>query len=172
MNTKSLVRIALFAAITAVLSQIVIPINVVPISLGTFAVYSCSIFLTPKEALLSQLLYITLGLIGLPVYSNFGAGITHLVGFTGGFLISYPIVAFVSCLFRKKSVEKNNIFIFVIGLIISTLICYTMGVLWFSYLTKISIIKALGIVIIPFIIGDILKIVAVTLMSKKVNIKV
>lgn len=170
MNTKSLVRIALFAAITAVLSQVVIPLSFVPISLGTFAVYSCALFLTPKEAMFSQLLYLILGLIGLPVFSNFNSGIVYFVSFTGGFLFSYPFVAYVCAIFRKLSVDKKNDLFFVLGIIIATVICYIFGVLWFSYIADMNIFAAIKIVVIPFILGDLIKIGIIVYLNKKIRI--
>ncbi len=172
MKTKDLVRIAIFSALTAVLSQVVIPIGVVPISLGTFAVYISAMFLSPKNAFISQSIYLLLGVIGLPVFSNFGSGLGHLVGPTGGFALSYPFVALVSAYVISKSVTKSGkekpLMIFA-GYILSTIVCYLFGVTWFCYTQDVSFLTALPLVCYPFIPGDLIKIVTCVIIYNRVE---
>lgn len=160
MKTSILVRISFFTALTAVLSQLSIPIGPVPISLGTLAVYLSAVFLRPKDAFISQIVYLCIGLIGVPVFSNFGGGASYLLGYTGGFAISYPIVAFCASTFvvlaRENTRSKYPILIF--GFILATMICYSLGIVWFCYVASSSITSAIPIVILPFIPGDIIKI--------------
>lgn len=169
MNAKSLVRISLFSALTAILSQISIPIGPVPISLGTFAVYLTAVFLTPKEAFYSQVVYLILGIIGIPVFSGFGSGLSHLMGYTGGFAISYPIVAFICSLSVKYYRDNYNTIILFLGFIFATLVCYLFGVLWFSNVTKIDMFSALYIVVYPFILSDLIKITISIFIAKRIE---
>ncbi len=159
MSVNDLVKVSMFAAITAVFSQVTIPIGLVPISLGTFAVYLSAVFLTPKNAFYSQLVYLMLGIIGLPVFNNFGVGIGHLLGPTGGFAISYPLVALISSLVINKTAEyKYNLVFVVVGFILSTIVCYFIGTIWFSKVLDMKIIESLPIVMYPFIVPDAIKI--------------
>ncbi len=161
MKTRNLVRIAIFSALTAALSQLVIPIGPVPISLGTFAVYISAAFLSPKNAFISQVVYLILGVIGLPVFSNFGTGIAHLLGPTGGFALSYPFVALISALVIssvKGDLGVGNYFVIFSGYTVATVICYTFGIVWFSYVVDMTIKEALPLVCYPFIPGDLIKI--------------
>ncbi len=162
MDAKRLVRIAIFTSLTCVLSQIVIPISAVPISLSTFAVYIAGVFLSPKDAFISQLVYILLGLIGIPVFSNFGAGIGHLAGVSGGFIISYPFVAYISSIFSKK-----NVYLTVTGFIIATFVCYSFGIVWMYFVLDSATIKSLIVLMSVYYIGDGLKILVATIVAEK-----
>lgn len=160
MKTNILVRVSFFTALTAVLSQLSIPIGPVPISLGTLAVYLSAVFLKPKYAFLSQFVYLCIGIIGIPVFSNFGGGISYLLGYTGGFAISYPIVAFCASTFVviAKENERFKVPILIFGFILSTLICYSLGIVWFCYVAKVGFTAAFPIVVLPFIPADFIKI--------------
>ncbi|MFV0498675.1 MAG: biotin transporter BioY [Bacilli bacterium] len=164
MKVNNLTKIAIFSVITAVLSQISINVGFVPFSLGTFAVYLSAVFLNPKDAFLSQIVYLLLGILGLPVFSGFGLGIGHLMGYTGGFAISYPFVAVISSFFIHK--YENKIIIFV-GFCFATLVCYIFGISWFCYTSGMEFIKALYVVCFPFIIPDLIKIfISITAVGK------
>ena len=86
-RTKKLVYTAVFAAITACLAQITIPMpSGVPITLQTFAVAFAGFFLGAKCGLAAVGIYILLGAAGAPVFSGFTGGAPHLIGLTGGFV--------------------------------------------------------------------------------------
>lgn len=97
LSTKELVICSIFASITAILAQISIPIpfTTVQLTMQMFSVMICGILLGSRLGFLSQVIYLSLGLIGIPVFSQMGGGIGVLVGPTGGFLISFPIVSFI-----------------------------------------------------------------------------
>ena len=86
-RTKKLVYVALFAALTAVLSQISIPLpSGVPLTLQTFAVAAAGFFLGWKSGLFAVAVYIALGACGVPVFAGFTGGAYKLVALTGGFV--------------------------------------------------------------------------------------
>lgn len=174
MKTNILVRISFFTALTAVLSQVSIPIGPVPISLGTLAVYLSAVFLKPKDAFIAQFVYLCIGVAGIPVFSNFGGGISYLLGYTGGFAISYPFVAFCASTFviLAKENERSKLPILIFGFILATLICYSLGIIWFCYVSSISITSALPIVVLPFIPGDLIKISIVCYIANKKHLSV
>ena len=98
MNNKTydLATMGLMAAVTAIMAQIAIPMpQGVPMTLQTFAVTLAGIILGSKRGAISMLIYLLLGAVGLPVFSGFRGGLGMLVGPTGGFLISFPIMAFI-----------------------------------------------------------------------------
>ena len=168
LSTKEMMVAALFAAITSVLAQIsfVLPFSPVPITLQILAVYLSAIILGSKLAAISQLVYILLGAIGIPVFANFSGGLNCILGPTGGYLISYPIIAFII----GKTIEKEyNTIITILGLFISLLICYFMGVLQLSFITKISLQKAIMLGVAPYILLDTAKIWAAYLIGVKVR---
>ena len=95
-RTKDLTIIALMAAVTVIMAQIAIPMPAgVPMTLQTLAVTLAGVILGAKRGAISMLIYLLLGAVGLPVFSGFRGGLAMLVGPTGGFLISFPIMAFI-----------------------------------------------------------------------------
>ena len=106
---------ALFAALTAIFSQIMIPLpfTPVPINLALLAVWLCGSVLGAKRGALAILVYLLLGAIGVPVFHGFMGGIGVLAGPTGGYIIGYlPAVVIFGLLYnkyvRKNSRTKNN----------------------------------------------------------------
>lgn len=175
-NTGAQIRAAvlcgLFAAFTAVFSQISLPIGPVPISCSLIAVYLSGLFLPVKTAALSQLVYLLLGLIGVPVFAGFQSGAARLAGPTGGYLLVYPVVAlFLSLamlLYDKRMAGKPLAArtAYIAGaLLCALLICYAAGTAWFTVFSGASFQKALALTVVPFIAGDIAKIVLCTVIT-------
>lgn len=167
-STKMLILTAMFTAIICVMSQIIIPIQPIPFSLSLIAIYLTGALLEPKYAFLSTLAYLLLGAFGLPVFAGFKGGIHALTGMTGGFIISYPIMAFVTSISYQisknaKSTSFNgklaSIAIPALGMIHSLFICYLIGSLWFSFVAGTTIKYALSVCVLPFIAFDLLKII-------------
>ena len=102
-RTVQITQIALFAALTAVFSQISFPVPMTPIvfTMGVMAVYLTAALLPKWQAFLALIVYLLLGAIGLPVYSGFHGGIGTLLGPTGGYLMAYPIMAFLGAWLRE-----------------------------------------------------------------------
>jgi biotin transport system substrate-specific component len=116
-------RIALFAAVTAAAAQVEIPHQPIPFTLQTFAVLLSGAMLGARNGALSQLLYLAFGLLGLPVYAQFGSGVLHIVGPTGGYLLAFPIAAFVvGYLYSNRSYLRS-----VISMLIGLLIIFSLG---------------------------------------------
>ena len=169
---RAAVLCGLFAAFTAVFSQISLPIGPVPISCSLIAVYLAGLFLPVKTAALSQLVYLLLGIIGVPVFAGFQSGAARLAGPTGGYLLVYPVIALFLSLamvvYDKKLATKplavRTVYI-VCALLISLLICYAAGTAWFTVFSGSSFQKALSLTVVPFIAGDIAKIVLCTVVT-------
>ena len=102
LSTKELVICSLFSSLTSILTQISIPLPSVPITMQIFAVALCGLVLGKKLGFISQVIYVLLGAIGLPVFTYFRGGVGMILGPTGGFTISFPIVAFVVGYFSEK----------------------------------------------------------------------
>ncbi|MFA5449546.1 MAG: biotin transporter BioY [Clostridia bacterium] len=172
-RTKEIALIGLFAAVTALLSQIsfYIPLSPVPISFGIMAVFITGLLLNPRSAFFSLLVYLGLGAIGLPIFSGGRGGLGIIVGATGGFLFSYPIAAlFISVsvdlftrLFNPENTKVKKYvfpaFAFIV-LIIALFICYLIGTLYLARLLGMTFKGALSAAVYPFVLLDILKIVA------------
>ena len=169
---KDIVLIALFSAIIVVCSFITIPV-VVPFTLQTFAVFLCLNILGAKKGIISILIYILLGVVGLPVFSGFNGGIGVLLNVTGGYIIGFIFTALtfwlVTSVFNKKPNKLINLIASFMGLVV----CYIFGTLWYILLfikngEAINFISAFTICVLPFIIPDILKIVLSVVISEKI----
>ncbi|MGL5417784.1 MAG: biotin transporter BioY [Clostridium sp.] len=161
MKTKNLIICSLFAAIVSILAQISIPLpGSVPLTMQTLGVGLCGILLGSKKGFISILIYVLLGSLGLPVFANFTGGIGILFGPTGGFIFSFPIMAFIIGFISEKTNKKYLIFI---GIILSLLISYTLGVLQFSLITSSTIYKSILVCVAPFIVTDLLKSILIVL---------
>jgi len=110
-SIRNLTLVALFAAATGASALFVIPnpfVPTVPFTLQVLAVLLSGITLGPGLALVTQIVYLLLGVAGLPVYAGGTAGLAHLLGPTGGFLLSYPLAAAVAGAVagRKPGIER------------------------------------------------------------------
>ena len=167
MKTIDLVICSLFAAMTAVLAQISIPFpGGVPLTLQLLSVSLCGILLGSKKGFISILVYVILGAIGLPVLAGFTGGFQYIIGYSGGFLVSFPIVALIIGLISERT--NNMVFIF-LSAILGLLINYTVGSLVFSLVTNSSIMAAISACVIPFIFTDLVKILIATVIGVKLK---
>ncbi len=156
---------ALFAAVCAVCSQLTIPIQPVPITLGTFAALMAGGFLGKRYGLISLVIYLILGMAGVPVFSMMRAGFSVLAGPSGGFIIGFAPMAFVVGLVMEKWGDsfKNMLLATVLG----TAVCYAMGLAWFMFLTGTGIWPAMVMCMFPFLPGDLAKIVLASFLVSK-----
>ncbi len=159
-STKNMIQIAFMAALLCVLAPLSIPLPItpVPLSLAVFILYLCSYLLAPASACLCVLLYLLLGIVGLPVFSKGGAGLGVLFGPTGGYLLGYLPLCFVSSYVFHRFPGKKALHL--AGMFIALLICYLLGTLWFIYKKEgIDFVSALKLCVLPFITADCMKIV-------------
>lgn len=167
MKTKNLILCAVFAAIIAVLAQISIPLpGGVPLTMQTLVVGLTGVILKSKNGFISVLIYVLMGAIGIPVFANFTGGIGIVLGPTGGFIIAFPIMAFIIGLVSEKTNKKYLIFI---GFFIGMVITYIIGTIQFSIVTGESIYKAILLCIVPFIVTDLIKGVLVSILGEKLK---
>ncbi|KMT21529.1 biotin transporter BioY [Clostridium cylindrosporum] len=156
LTTKELILCALFASLTAICSQIAIPLGFTPIpfTLQLFSVFISAIILGPKLGSISQVTYVLVGTVGFPVFAQFSGGINKVLGPTGGYIISFPIAAFIVGYLALKP----NIFINALGIILGLICIYGIGTVQLSLITNMSFNKALLAGVIPFVPFDLVKI--------------
>lgn len=136
----------------------------VPLTLQPFAVLLLGLLMTPGMAATTMVLYLAEGALGLPVFTPHGlGGVAQLVGPTGGYLMSYPVVApLVSWLWRQGSRG------FARTLAITTagsLVTLALGATWLGLLTHTSFRPLMGSAVVPFLPGDAIKVVAAAAMA-------
>ena len=132
-----------------------IPISPVPITLCTMGIYFALYVLGMKLGLVSVVLYVLLGAIGVPVFTNFSGGVGKLLGPTGGYILGYLFLAVICGFFLSKFPEKLPLH--VAGFVLGTLVLYLFGTLWLQYQLKLTFPAALMAGVIPYIPGDVAK---------------
>lgn len=159
---------AMFGAVTAVGAFIIIPIPPVPITLQTLFTALSGALLGGRLGALSQVIYVLLGIIGLPVFAGGKAGLGVLFGPTGGYLIGFIAGSYV--IGKIIEIKKDaGIFLIAMAMIIGFLVLYAIGILQLSVVAKLSFVKALSVGMIPFLIGDALKIAVATFVTLKLR---
>lgn len=152
-STKSIILTGMFTAVISVLAQISIPLpSGIPITLQTFAVALTGYVLGWKLAGAACTVYLLLGAVGVPVFSNFGAGFGVLFGKTGGFIVGFIFMAML-CGFgieRKEGTWFAPVF-GAAGLIV----CHLIGIMQFSYLTQAPFWQSALLVSAPYLLKDI-----------------
>lgn len=158
-KTKEITLIGLMTAITCILGPLSIPIpfSVVPISFTNLAIYFTVFILGWKKGTISYLIYLLMGLVGVPVFSGFSAGPGKLLGPTGGYLIGFILLAIISGIFIEKFTGK--IYMYVFGMVVGLVITYTLGTAWLAFQLGLTFKEGLFMGVIPYLLGDALKIV-------------
>lgn len=151
--------IALCATLIALCSWITIPITI-PFTLQTFAIFVTLGFLGGKRGTLAIVVYLCLGLIGLPVFSGFRGGFGALAGATGGYLIGFLCMGLVYWLITQFG--GTRLPIMAGALVTGLLLCYTFGTIWFVLFYAqttgaVGIFTVLGWCVFPFLLPDAIK---------------
>lgn len=149
-NVRKMVLASLFAALTALCAWLSIPIPPVAFTLQTLGLFLTLGVLGGKWGSVSILLYLLLGLAGLPVFSGFRGGPAALMDATGGFLWGFLAAALVYWLLERWGKLP--------AMIAGQLVCYGCGCLWFSvYAGTVGFAGALLTCVVPYLIPDALK---------------
>ncbi len=142
-----------FAALTAFLAQVRVPLwfTPVPITGQTFAVLFAGTLLTARHAAASQALYVAAGLVGLPVFQGGQGGWAYATGPTFGYLVGFVVAAgVVAATLRILSGRTSALAAAIAG----TATIYALGVPWLAATLHISLIEALSLGMVPFLLGD------------------
>ncbi|WP_214698793.1 MULTISPECIES: biotin transporter BioY [unclassified Exiguobacterium] len=165
MKIQDMTQIAFGAALIASVGFIEIPIGPVPITLQTLAIMTIAGVFGARKGSLAVIVYLLLGLIGLPVLSGQG-GLAPFVGPTVGYLIAFPIAAFLIGLFSERHRSIPGLigynFLFGLGFV------YLLGSIGLEFMLGMSFIDALK-VNIPFVFGDSIKAVLAGIMANKIS---
>lgn len=166
-----MVLVALMTAVTCILGPMALPIPIspVPISLTNLVIYFSVALLGWKLGTLSYVIYLLLGLVGLPVFSGFSAGVGKLFGPTGGYLFGFIFMAVIAGICFEKFQNKLMIFT---GLVAGTAVCYLFGTLWLAHLAGLTFTQALFAGVIPYIPGDLVKIILAILIAPEISKRV
>lgn len=124
-------------------------------------------------ATLSCLVYILIGIAGLPVFSGFGSGLAKLSGPTGGYLAGYLFLTLIAGFFVEKSQGKYRYVFYTLGLILGTAVMYMLGTIYLAWQLDLTFLQGLAAGVIPYLPGDTAKIVIALIvgpaMRKRLN---
>jgi biotin transport system substrate-specific component len=179
-NANKLVMAFFMACVTGLMAQIVIPLpwTPVPITAQTFAVLLAGILLGRFWGGLSMIVYLVIGLIGVPWFTGMNGGIGVITGATGGFLIGFILAALFLGYFADKYINARS-FMPMLGLLLfaNFVLIYIPGLIGLSawiYVVKGSepgIWTLLAMGLLPFLVGDIIKIGGAAALAKAVTPK-
>ena len=150
-STSTIAMIALMTAVTCILGPLSVPIGPVPISLTNLAIYFTVILLGWKKGTVSYVIYLLIGLVGP----------------TGGYLIGFIFLAMISGWFIEKFPGKRIMYF--IGMVLGTAVCYALGTAWLAYEAEMTFQAALMAGVIPFIIGDIAKMIVAIIVAPMIK---
>ena len=157
-STQSLVLTALMTAVTCILAPMSIPIpfSPVPLTLTNFVVEISIFLLGWKKATASFIIYLLLGLCGLPVFSGFSGGVGKFAGPTGGYLIGFILLTVIGGLFAEHFHWKRSAC--TVGMVLGMAVTYAFGTAWLCLQLNLSFTAGLFTGVIPYLPGDAVKI--------------
>lgn len=167
-NARRVIAVAAFAAATALGAQVFVPLpfTPVPITLQTLFVILSGALLGPRLGAASQITYLAMGVAGLPVFFGGGFGLVHLLGPTGGYLLAYPLTAYVAGVLARPSQRKGLIDAARLfgGLLVASFVILAGGTAWLAAMTG-DVGQAVALGLVPFLIGDVVKVGLATLLA-------
>lgn len=167
---KEMILVSMFAALTAIFAQITIPLPIspVPVTLQVLAVCLAAAILGSRLSTLSHLIYIAVGIIGMPVFSGATAGFAQIMGPTGGYIIGFPVSSFIT----GKIVEKRHLPtlpVTLLAMLSGLIVIYAFGMLHLSLITGVNLKTAFITGVVPFIGMDTVKIILGAAVARSVR---
>ncbi len=168
-SIREMILISLFAALTAISGYIFIPLpfSPVPITAQTLIVMLTGNILRPRSSAICMIIYLLLGLIGLPVFAGGSSGMGTLLGPCGGYLLSWPIAVLLISLLSSKT-RPSFLRLFLIN-VLGIIIIYAIGVFQLAIVTKIGFVSAVMTGAVLFIPADLIKAALASSLSLSIN---
>ena len=178
-NTRRLTLCAVMAAVLCVVAPISIPIGPISITGGTLVLYLTAYLLGGVLGAVSTLVYLLVGFVGLPVFSNYMGGTARLVGPTGGYLVGYIPMMLLAGLAVEltlrhfggsgKREQALAIVLQFLGMVLATAVLYAFGTAWYCVQAGVDLQQALAACVLPFIPFDLIKMAAALLIGVPVR---
>lgn len=151
------VAVVIFALLTALGAQVAVPLGVtpVPMTLQTLFVLLAGVLLGPVAGASSQLLYLALGVLGVPVFAMGGAGAPWILGPTGGYLMAFPMAA---ALCGWIAGREGRLLRTTVALLVGTALIFALGPAWLSVVTDLRSGALFAAAVVPFLPGAAIKI--------------
>lgn len=166
-DTRRLAACAVMAAAICVIAPISIPYGAISITGGTLAIYLAAYLLGGVWGSAATLVYLLVGFVGAPVFSNYMGGAARLLGPTGGYLVGYLPMAFIAgavvtlTLIRFRDSAPRGMAIALalqfLGMVLATAVLYAFGTAWYCVQAGVGLGAALAACVYPFIPFDLIK---------------
>ena len=167
-SIHGLVYASMLGAATAAGAYMIVPLPPVPITLQTLFMALAAVLLGPRLGALSQVVYVLLGLIGLPVFAGGKAGLGVLLGPTGGYLVGFVAGAYATG-FLVHRMPRPGALRIALAVALGYLVVYVPGVIQLSLVAELSLLKAVSVGALPFLVGDALKTATVAIVVPRVR---
>ena len=168
---KTIYSITMCGVMTALLC-IIAPLTImlpggVPITLANMILYLTVYLLGGMYATACCGIYLLLGIVGLPVFSNYGSGIAKVVGPTGGYLLGYLFVTVI--MGGIMHLGKRKLWSAILGMVLGLAVLYAFGTIWFMISCKATLKYTLSVCVYPFLALDAAKIAVVAIVGPLVK---
>lgn len=168
-KTYDIVYIGIFAVLIAICSWISIP-TMVPFTLQTFGVFLAVGVLGGRRGSLAVLVFVLLGVIGIPVFSGFTGGIGILLNNTGGYIIGFIFSALL--MWGMEKILGRKTWALALSMVLGLVVCYAFGTVWFMAVYArnagaVGVATVLSWCVLPFVIPDLIKIIFALGLSKR-----
>ncbi len=167
LTIRQIAMIGVMTAVICILAPFSIPIGVIPVTFTNLAVYISIYALGKQKGTLSCLIYLLIGLVGIPVFSGFTGGPGKLFGPTGGYLIGFLFMAWIAGIFIDRFQER--MYLCFLGMVLGTAVCYLLGTSWLAFQASMTFTQALAAGVLPFIPGDLIKIILAMLIGPQIR---
>lgn len=157
-----------FTVLTFLSAQVEIPTQPVPFTLQTMLVLLSGAFLGSRNGAYSQIGYLTLGVIGIPVFAGFSFGFAKIIGPTGGYLLSFPFAAYLVGYINEK---KSSTLALVLSFVLGQLLILFIGASFLALFMNGDFSKAMFSGAVIFSVWDIIKIGAAVSIYKAISKK-
>lgn len=165
---KFAVTCALACAFMCVGAMLSIPFAV-PITMQTFALWFCLFYLGGKEASAAVFVYILIGSLGVPVFSGFSGGISRILDAGGGFIFGLALTALIYS--ALSFLLPKSCFFTIVSAVISHLVLYASGALWYAFVYlgggADALISSITVCVLPFVVPDAAKLFLAYILAKR-----
>lgn len=168
---REIAYIALGVALITVCAWISFPVMQIPVTLQTLAVALIGGLMGVRRSLAAVAVYLLTGIVGIPVFSNFQAGVAALVGATGGYLIGFIFLVLAPAAFKHIPVKNKwgRAGIFYGANVLGMAVCYLFGTLWFALVYQCTVSYALAVCVVPFLLPDAVKLAVAAVLSVRLE---
>ncbi len=162
---REIPAVALGVALITVCAWISLPVGEVPFTLQTFAVALVGGLYGVKRGTAAVAVYLLMGLIGIPVFAGFKAGVPALMGATGGYILGFLFAALLPAIVKNIPIKNRwgRMGMFYIAMILGLAVCYAFGTAWFLLVYNrgaadpMGVSAALMLCVVPYIVPDLVK---------------